>query len=89
MNKCIICYDKIENQDLIIFKNCLHGIHVHNTCIKNWNDSCPICRKHIYKQQNLSWFNINIIYDIINFLIEMIINLNNHNDLNTYIITTR
>lgn len=91
MNICIICYDKIENQDLIIFKNCIHGIHVHYSCIKNWNNTCPICRKPIYQQQinyNFVWYNI--IYDIINYLIEIIINLNNNDrDIITYVITTR
>ncbi len=84
---CIICYENIEIKDHIIFDNCLHGDYVHILCIKNWNNTCPICRAPIYKSKyNL----INIIYNYIIYLIKIIIDqFNNETDVINYIITTR
>ena len=88
MNKCIICYDKIDIKNQIIFDNCHHGIYVHYSCIEKWNNTCPICRAPIYKPK-INYL-ISIIYNIINYLINKIINQNNHNiDIITFIISTR
>jgi len=88
---CIICYEIIDNQNQIIFENCLHGNHVHYSCIKNWENTCPICRTPIYKpQNNYNLPRFNVIYNIIIYLLEIIINQYNHNiDVITYVITTR
>jgi len=80
---CIICYDKIiQNIDQLKFDNCNHGNNVHLSCIKKWNNTCPICRENIYKPQNN--------YNIINNLINIIFNQYNNNiNISTFIITTR
>jgi hypothetical protein len=87
LKTCIICFDNIEFEDQIQFENCIHGEFVHYLCIKNWNNTCPICRAPIHNQQNNL---ISIIYYIIINLLEIIFNqYYNGIDVNNYLIINR
>jgi hypothetical protein len=47
IDKCIICMDNYENEDLLKILPCHH--YYHKECIKEWllnyNHICPICKK--------------------------------------------
>jgi len=59
-NECIICFDKIDNENenmkINIFKECDHTNNYHIKCANNWikecvskniKPTCPVCRKEI------------------------------------------
>ena len=64
-NECIICFDKIDNENkkINIFKECEHTNNYHIKCANNWikecidkniKPTCPVCRNEM--------INININY---------------------------
>lgn len=56
INKCIICYEKIKNKNLVIL-DCGHKYD--EFCINKWLDiknNCPYCRKPVYiKEENYNY----------------------------------
>jgi hypothetical protein len=51
MNECLICYDKLENEN-IVFLNCFHFLC--RLCLtKLRQNSCPFCRANITKKDLL------------------------------------
>lgn len=70
--ECLICYNNIKHC-LIIQNICNLDCEcyklIHETCLQTWyntNNSCPICRKHINKKNNISF---EIIKSLITFLL--------------------
>jgi len=46
--ECNICYEKVDNKNIIILMNCGH--HYCMNCINNWiitKPNCPMCRKDV------------------------------------------
>jgi hypothetical protein len=46
--ECNICYEKVDNTNIIILMNCGH--HYCMNCINNWiitKPNCPMCRKEV------------------------------------------
>ena len=46
--ECNICYEKVDNTNIIILMNCTH--HYCMNCINNWiitKPNCPMCRKDV------------------------------------------
>ena len=46
--ECNICYEKVDNKNIIILMNCGH--HFCMNCINNWiitKPNCPMCRKDV------------------------------------------
>ena len=46
--ECNICYEKVDNKNIIILMNCGH--HYCMNCINNWiitKPNCPMCRKEV------------------------------------------
>ncbi len=53
IESCCICLDDIRVNTIAGQLKCEHIFHIH--CIKEWclnNNTCPLCRKSIYKQDN-------------------------------------
>lgn len=53
-NECIICFDSIENQEMVVFTKCEHNNNYHQSCVNNWitqcnsqkiTPTCPVCRE--------------------------------------------
>lgn len=45
--KCLICYEKITNNDKFVVLSCKCSNSYHDHCINNWfkfEKSCPTCR---------------------------------------------
>ena len=46
MQKCTICLEEFQNDDMNIILHCNH--HFHSECVKEWlskhSYKCPICR---------------------------------------------
>ena len=51
--ECNICYEKVDNKNIIILMNCGH--HYCMNCINNWiitKPNCPMCRKDVTNLEN-------------------------------------
>lgn len=84
--ECIICYNNIENSQLLIKTNCDHTFC--KPCLYNWqkkNNNCPLCRQYLLSDNLLSVINRSIstnISDTISITQQLIIQ--NTNLINSF-----